>query len=64
MVKRLYEFIDLFDYIFSLEKEWDRFIMLCFIAGIQQKEIASKMKVSQPYISKRLKIIRDGYKNI
>ena len=61
---RLYDFIDQFDYIFSLEKEWDIFIALCSIAGIQQKEIAQKMGCSQPYVSKRLKKIKEGYKKL
>ena len=58
----LNDFIDRLDYIFSMDNEWDIFIAICRVAGIKQSDIAKKMGVSQPYISKRIKIIEKGYK--
>ena len=58
----LHDFIDKLDYVFSLEKEQDRFVAICIIAGMQQKEIARMLCVSQPYVSKIIKKIKKGYK--
>jgi len=61
---RIIDFIDRLDYIFGMKKAQDRAIAICSIAGMTQKEIGNMLRVSQAYISKRIKRIEEGYKNI
>ena len=59
-----YEFMDFLDYIFSMKSSKDRMFAICLMAGMTQEEVALMANCTQPYVCKRLKKIKAGYKNI
>lgn len=56
------EFMDVLDYIFSMKSSKDRMFAICLMAGMTQHEVAIMANCTQPYVCKRLKKIKAGYK--